>query len=529
MTVNSLAFLLFFIAVAVVYYLPVLRKYQWVVLLIASYIFYLSFGVHSIYYILLTTVSTYLAARSLETLQEKLKNAKASRGKDSQGMSDSEFKEYKEKNKKQRNRVVFLHVLVNIGILVILKYSDFFIVNANMLLQGTAQFDALNLIVPIGISYYTLQSIGYVVDVSKGKVHCEKNLGKTALFVSYFPQITQGPIGRFGQLAGQLFSSHDFSYHNLSFGCQRLLWGYFKKMVIADRMNPVVDEIFLNYQQYGGMTLFLGCVYMTIQIYADFSGYMDIIAGFSEILGIQVAENFKRPFFSKSLAEYWRRWHITLGGWFRDYVFYSLSLSKIAVKLGRSGKKHLPLRVAKLIPSVYALFIVWFCTGFWHAASWRYILWGVCNGVIIILSTCLAPEYEAAKKKLHIRDNSKAWQLFQMLRTFFIICLLKVFPGADSTQASLNIAGKLFTEFKIQFNYEAWFPGLLRSHLPYILFGLIWFFVVSYIQERRSVREWLSAKPFAVRWALYLTLMCSILGFGVLATDISGGFEYAQF
>lgn len=526
MTVNSLSFLMFFVLVAIVYYLPLMRKIQWIILLIASYIFYLSFGVRSIIWLLLTTLVTYGTARWLDALRRKLDSI------EEQGIvKHEEVKAYKEQNKKKRNRVVLLHVIINVGILILLKYSDFLISNLNLALGQfhLSQLPTLSLIVPLGISYYTLQSIGYVVDVSKGKVTCEKNLWKTALFLSFFPQMTQGPIGRFGQLAGQLFSPHAFSYHNLSYGCQRLLWGLFKKTVIADRMNPLVDRILLNYQDYSGMTLFLGCIYMSIQAYADFSGYMDIIAGFSEILGIHVEENFKRPFFSKSLAEYWRRWHITLSSWFRDYVFYPLSLSKTAVKLGRKGRKILPVRIAKLIPSVYALCIVWFATGLWHDASWKYILWGVCNGVVLIASTCLVPQYQAIKKRLHINDRGKGWQMFSIGRTFLLVSFLKVFPGAASTDSALKIIGKIFTEFHPSLSYAAWFPGMTGSELVYILFGLLLFFAVSCIQEQRMVRDWLAPKPVVLRWAIYLVLLCSILSFGVLVTDVAGGFEYAQY
>lgn len=526
MTVNSLSFLIFFVVIAVVYYLPLVRKFQWVILLIASYVFYLSFGIRSICWLLITTLITYLSARRLGNLRKEL---------DSIGELGNEspenIREYKEQNKRKRNRVILLHVVCNVGLLILLKYSDFLISNINRALGQfhLSQVPMLSFIVPLGISYYTLQSIGYVVDVSKGKVKYEKNLCKTALFLSFFPQMTQGPIGRFGHLAGQLYAEHTFSYHNLSYGCQRLLWGLFKKTVIADRLKPLVDGILLHYQDYSGMTLFLGCVYMSIQAYADFSGYMDIIAGFSEILGIHVEENFKRPFFSKSLAEYWRRWHITLSSWFRDYVFYPLSLSKTAVKLGRKGRKFLPVRIAKLIPSVYALCVVWFATGLWHDASWKYILWGVCNGVVLIASTCLVPQYQALKKWLHISGKGMAWQMFCIGRTFLLVSFLKVFPGAGSTSDAIGMIGKMITDFRPSLSYAAWFPGMTGTELIYIFFGLILFFAVSCIQEQRMVRDWLSSKPFAFRWAIYLILLCSILSFGVLVTDVAGGFEYAQY
>ena len=526
MTVNSLSFLIFFSIMVLIYYLPAVRKYQWVVLLIASYLFYMSAGIKSVIYILAATVTTYFTARSAGKLCEEKRGFLQQ-----ENNQACDVKAYKEQNKKRRNRVVLCEVIINIGILVMVKYMNFFIDNLNLVADKISplHLNNVSLIVPLGISYYTLQSIGYVIDVSKGKAAWEKNFFKTALFITYFPQITQGPIGRFKHLSKQLFASREFSYHNLSYGCQRLLWGFFKKTVIADRIKPLTDTIFLNYHEYSGFTILLGLMYFSIQVYADFSGYMDIIGGCSDILGIRVAENFKRPFFSKSLAEYWRRWHITLGEWFRDYLFYPLSLSKKATSFGRKGRKILPVRIAKLLPSVYALSIVWFATGFWHDASWRYILWGVCNGMIIISSTCFEDDYKRLKKVFHIKDESKAWQVFCMCRTFLLVSLLKVFSAAVSTVDSLQMIKKIITGLSPRLTYALCFPEMKKSHLVYILFGLCIFFVISYLQEKHEVRDLLSKKPFIVRWLLYSILLFSILSFGVLTTDMPGGFEYAQY
>ncbi len=524
MTINSMSFLLFFLGTAVVYYLPFLKKYQWAVLLAASYLFYFFTGTDNFIYILITTITTHFSALALSRKNQQLKEYK-------ERCKKEEAAEYKERIKREKKRIIFFDVVINIGILIFVKYSNFFIFNINRILNAERgiELKALNILVPLGISYYTLQSIGYVLDVSKGKTKAEANLLKTALFVSYFPQITQGPIGRFEKLAPRLFRSHKPAWQNLSFGCQRILWGFFKKTVIADRMNPFVDEIFLNFQQYSGFTLFLGCMYFSIQAYVDFSAYMDIAAGYSQILGIKLEENFMRPFLSQSLAEYWRRWHITLSSWFRDYLFYPLSISKPAVKLSRMGRKYLPARLAKLVPSIYAMFVVWFATGFWHDASWRYILWGVANGIIMISSMCLSGKFQTWKEKLHIRDENRLWRLFRRLRTFFLISLLKVFPAADSTGNSLKILKHIVTDFQISFSYQAWFPGLIKNYLAYILFGLLLFFAVSIRQEKEPVRNYLAKKSFALRWCLYLIILCSVLGFGVLGTGISGGFEYAQY
>lgn len=528
MTINSLTFLVFFGIVVVLYYLPILRKCQWVLLLLASVVFYTLASNGSIVYIIITSMVTYIGANLLE----KKNNVQAVYVAEHKGIvSKQEIKDYKEKMKGEKRKVVTLCVLVNLGLLVVIKYGMFLAENVERVFGSwkLTELSVFQIVIPLGISYYTLMSIGYLLDVSKGKCKAEKNFFKSMLFLIYFPQITQGPIGRFPQMAESLFGQHKFSYEKISYGCQRILWGLFKKMVIADRMKPMVDTIFDNYQEYSGFTLALGCIYFSIQLYADFSGYMDIVCGCSHILGIKLEENFKRPFFSKSLAEYWRRWHITLCAWFRDYLFYPLSISKAAVKAGRIAKKIFPPRIAKLAPSVFALSIIWFCTGIWHDASWRYVLWGIYNGVIIIASMCLEPQFAWLKEKLHIKEENKLWNVVQMVRTFFIISLLKVFPLANSTMGSLQIMYKIFADFRIQFTRAACFPALETVDFCCIGIGLILFFIVSICQEKGPMHERVNKFPFIIRWAAYLFLILAIVSFGVFDLEMAGGFEYAQY
>lgn len=528
MTINSLSFFVFFGVVLVLYYMPMFKKYQWAVLLIASYAFYLLAGTENLAYIIITTVSTHIAANVLDRKNTIQAEYLASHKGD---MAKQEIKAYKEKMKRSKHKITALCICVNLGLLIVIKYGNFIAGNVNRIYtaRDLTELSVFNIAVPLGISYYTLMSIGYVIDVSKGKCKSEKNLFKTALFVSYFPQITQGPIGRFSDMAPKLFGEHKFTYENFSYGFQKILWGFFKKMVIADRMKPLSDTIFLNYTEYSGFTLLLGCMYFSIQVYADFSGYMDIVSGVSKIFGIELAENFKRPFFSRSLAEYWRRWHITLSGWFRDYLFYPLSISKPAVKLGRVGKKFLPIRIAKLVPSVFALFIVWFSTGFWHDASWRYILWGIFNGVIIITSMCLEPWFQKSKEYLHIKDKNGCWKAFQTLRTFFIISFLKVFPAAESTKGTIEIVKKIIFEFQMDITYASCFPGLKGEDLFCILLGLVLFAYISYRQEKEPVHYIVNRYSFVPRWIMYLFILIFIVSFGVFDTGLTGGFEYAQY
>ena len=527
MNVNSFSFVVFVAILVLVYYAPVIRKFQWIVLLVASYLFYALNGAENMAYIMITTVVTYLGARLLDgknvSQEQFIKEQKGV-------LPKQEIKEYKEKIKKQKYRITLVCIVTNLGLLIFLKYGSFLAGNAGKLFNHKewSELSIFHLAVPLGISYYTLMCIGYLLDVSKGKCRSEKNLLKTALFVSYFPQITQGPIGRFPDLASQLFGTHKFTYENLAYGCQKMLWGFFKKMVIADRMKPMVDTIFENYQNYGGFTILLGCMYFSIQLYADFSGYMDIVVGCSNMLGIKLAENFRRPFFAKSLDEYWRRWHMTLSAWFRDYVFYPLSISKAAVKVGKVGKKIFPMRISKLVPSIFAMLIVWFCTGLWHDASWRYMFWGLYNGGIMILSMCLKPQFAWCKEKLHIKEG-KLWRAFQMIRTFLIISILKIFPLAATTGDSLNMLKRIVMNFPTKISIASMLPGMGVEDLFCVIVGLLIFICISFRQERETMHEWLSRRPFVVRWGMYMILLLFIVSFGVFGTEATGGFEYAQY
>jgi len=436
--------------------------------------------------------------------------------------------------KKNRNikKCILAGLLVlNFGVLAVLKYSGFVTGSLNVLLEirGFEPIKEFSFIAPLGISFYTFQSMGYSIDVFRGRVPAEKNIFKFALFVSFFPQITQGPIGRYTPLTEQLYAPHSFEYKNLSFGVQRILWGFFKKLVLADLLLPVVNGLFTGYRQFSGTVMFIACVLRTVQSYADFSGYMDIVAGASETLGIKIAENFKRPYFSKSVAEHWRRWHITLGAWFRDYLFYPVSLSKTAAKIGRFGRKRFGVRMGKLFPSFFALVIVWFATGLWHDASWRYILWGLFNGLLIMLAIAFEPLFKTMKEKLRIKENSFGWKLFRTARTFFLICLLRVFPGAVTTKDSFLILAKIFTDFSWDFSFSRVFGSWTLTNYAVFVFAASLFLSVSLLQRKGSVRERLSRKPYAVRWLIYMVVFYTIMVFGTFQNDLLGGFAYAQF
>ena len=313
MSYTSLKFALFVGITAAVYFLFPVKKHRWTVLLVASYVFYLLAGYRYAAYILLTTLSTYLAGILLDKLSGEAKEVLALHKKE---WDRDRKKAYKQEMTRKKRRIVTGVLVLNFGILGFLKYYNFFAGSLNDLLGSFGMpFSAptLKLVLPLGISFYTFQSMGYVIDVYREKVAAEKNIGKLALFVSFFPQIIQGPIGLYDQLAGQLYEPHDFSFTRLKYGCELILWGLVKKMVIADRAVTVISGVLEDYGAYNGTALMLTVLIYALQLYADFSGGIDISRGVAEIFGIHMAENFRRPYFARTISEYWRRWHMSLG------------------------------------------------------------------------------------------------------------------------------------------------------------------------------------------------------------------------
>lgn len=237
-------------------------------------------------------------------------------------------------------------VVLDFGLLAFVKYTNFFIENINGIIGN--RINAIDILVPLGISFYTFQSVSYVIDVYWGKVKAERNPFKFALFVSFFPQIMQGPIGRFDKLAPQFFAPHKFDLTRIEYGLQRIFWGFFKKLILADRTAGYVNNVFVNnYQAFNGFYVIVAVLMYCVELYADFSGGMDIVIGTAEMFGITMDENFKRPFFSKSIGEFWRRWHVTLGEWMKDYIFYPFSLSKAFNKIGKFTKNTLRISMLR--------------------------------------------------------------------------------------------------------------------------------------------------------------------------------------
>ena len=333
MTFTSLLFALFVGITIIIYYLPPLKHHQWIVLLIASYYFYAYNSYKYMVFILFTTVTIYLAGRALD---KTVRDASA-KVKEMKGVWDKdEKKAFKRKTEGKKKRLLAAALLLNFGILFALKYLNFLAGGIMHLISG-ASYDVqiISLLLPLGISFYTFQATGYLIDVYRGTISAEKNLFKFALFVSFFPQIIQGPISSFEQIGNQLYEQHRPEWVRFKEGGELILWGLFKKLVIADRMFAAINTVTTDYTSYAGQIILLSALMYALQLYADFSGGIDIARGVAQIFGIDLALNFRQPYFSKSINEYWRRWHITLGAWMKKYVFYSLAVSDLFLNVSK--------------------------------------------------------------------------------------------------------------------------------------------------------------------------------------------------
>lgn len=504
MSLVSNLFLLFIAAAVAAYYLaPV--KVRWMVLLAFSYLYYVAGGVKYLFFILFSTAVTYGFALALERM--KTENIE----------------------KTKRKRVVALGLLCNFGMLGIVKYTNFFVENINSLFH--VQIPGLAILFPLGISFYTFQSSGYLLDVYWERVKAEKNFFRYALFVSYFPQILQGPIGRYQQLADQLFTPHAFEWKSIYRGLERIVWGFAKKIILADWAAVFADAIWEDPQKFKGLALF-GTLLYGIQLYADFSGGMDVVIGISEMLGISLQENFKRPYFAVSITDYWHRWHITLGTWMKDYVFYPVTLSGWMSSFGKWAKKTFGRKTGRTLPICVANIIVFLVVGIWHGAAWKYIVYGLYNGLIIAFSGLMAEQYKKWKKACHIEGTENWYHVFMILRTFLLVDISLYFDRAESVREAFQM---------LKYSVTAFTPGLLleipagregTAFAPYALtiiaVGCIVLFVVGVLQERGiRIREALEKLPLPATAAVWMCLLLCIGLFG--STAVVKGFIYAQF
>lgn len=528
MGIISLKFLLFTVLVVLVYYLFPIKKYQWTVLLAASVAYYFINCNQYTFYIAITVVTTYFGALWIEKAAQngkKLLNEK----KDSLGKE--ERKELKNKIARKKRAALAAVLVLNFGILAALKYLGFCADAVRSILGMGESAETFSLVVPLGISFYTFQSMGYVIDVYRGKVNAQRNFGKLALFVSFFPQIIQGPIGIYSDLAHQLYEPRRFEYERFKSGLLLILWGVFKKLLIADRTAGVINLVAADCEKLPGTYSLLAVLLYAAQLYADFSGGIDICRGIAEILGITMAENFKRPYFSRTLTEYWHRWHVSLGDWLRNYLFYPISISKPFLKMGKSLKKHGLKHFGKVFPTALASLITFAVIGIWHGAESKYLAFGLWNGLVIMISSLMKPLTD----KIRINRESTIYRIFAMLRTFLIVLVGYYFDVAKSFTLALKMLFKSVADFSLSDFGGFLFmknTGIDSQDYVAVLIGCIAILAVSIVEERRqaTVRSLLARKSTAVQWILYLMLIISTVLFGYYGPGTTpADFIYMQF
>ena len=443
MTIVSLPFFLFVAAVVLIYYL-IPRKLRWIVLLVASFVFYWLNSAQLMLILLGTSLFTWAVGLCIQKIRD---SGEAQLKASADALSPSEKKRRKERIKKKARVWLLAGVAVDLGTLLFLKYFNFFGGNLNSffsLMNVETRIPVLHLLLPLGISFYSLQAIAYLIDVYRGKIRADQNPAKLMLFMSFFPQIVQGPIARHSQLAGQLYEGHAFDEQAVCFGAQLMLWGLFKKIVIAERLSGPVQVLFENASAYSGPIVFLAACLYGLQVYTDFSGGMDIARGVAQMLGIELEINFAQPYFASSVEDFWRRWHITMGAWMRDYIFYPLSLSKAFTNLSRKSRKLLGPFIGKRLPAFLAMFIVYLLVGFWHGADWKYVVYGLWNGIFIMCSILLENVYAKGLEKCGIHENMVTWRIFRIIRTFVIISFGRFFSRADSLGSAWNMFERTF-------------------------------------------------------------------------------------
>ena len=530
MSFVSLGFLAFLAVFIFVYYL-VPKKGQWILLLIGSVFFYAFAGWSSLIFIAVTALSTYLAGLYIGKLAE----ARDAYIKEHSAELDKEAKKaYKAKVKKRTYLIMSLCLILNLGMLAVIKYTDFGISIINGIFKTNIGF--LRFALPMGISFYIFQSMGYIIDVYRAKYAPEKNPAKFALFVCFFPQLLQGPISRFDDLSKTLYEPHDFDWDKFARGAWRVLWGYFKKVVIADRMITAVIELSsadkIAENGYTGVFVPALVLFYAIELYADFTGGIDITIGVAEMLGIKVAENFDRPFFSLNVTEYWRRWHITMGTWFKDYIFYPLSVSPKMQKISKWSREKLGNTVGKRVPVYLASIIVWFATGLWHGAAWNFIVWGMLNCLVIIVSQEFSPLYQRFHKRFKF-SNTKGYNVFQMFRTFWLMGFIRVLDVYRDVPATFRQVGTIFTTGNWGRLFDGSFLELGLGWQDYlvVLIGCGIMLTVSILQNKGQVRDNIILKrPVAVRLAIFVFIVLLITIFGAYGIGFDAGqFIYTQF
>ncbi len=513
MAYHTMMYLFVFLPIVLLTYHIMPQKWRWCVLLFFGYVFFWSFSGKLLIYLVGTTVFTYCIGLWLGNIKTRSDKAV-------EGLDKKESKLVRQKYKNRERIVLSVAIIVLLGILGYLKYYNFFVKNMNIVMRKVGavySFHDKHMILPIGISFYTLQAIGYMVDIYWGKLEAKRPLGKVALFLGFFPQIMEGPISMYSQTAESLWEGKKLTSENIANGCVRIAWGLFKKIIIADRLFIVVDELFSHYERYHGVMIVIAAVFYTIQLYMEFSGSIDIVIGSGRLFGVAIPENFRQPFFAKNAAEFWRRWHITLGVWLKTYVFYPVSVSGLVKKWNKFGKAHFGKYITKVGVSALCLFPVWLCNGLWHGSRWSYIFYGMYYYIILLGAVVLEPVRNKMIKLLHVNEEAGIFKCFQILKTWVIIFVGELFFEAYGLVPGIQMFKSMFHDFDM---HKLWDGTLLSFGLDIadyyvIVAGCIVVAIVDIVKEKELLGDLgLQRLNRPIRWMLYYGLFFAVLIFG---------------
>ena len=522
---------LVFLAILLCAYSVTPQKFRWFVLLVGSMVFYAFAGPIFLLYILTTIIVTYITTMLILRLHNK-RNAILD-----QVHSSADKKKVKDEYKKYAKKYLTAGLFIVLGILAMVKYTDFVIANTNAVLGWVGadrSFGFMRFALPMGISFYTFQTVGYLIDVYREKALIQQNPLKLALFVSFFPQVVQGPISRFGELSKTLYNGTAINSHSFFRGAQRVLWGFFKKLVIADRLWPALSHLTTYPEEFYGVYYLLSIGLYAVILFCDFTGGIDITIGVAEMFGVKLPENFNRPFYSRSIQEYWQRWHMTMYSWFRDYVFYPMSVGKRMLNLSKSARKIVGDRIGKRLPIHISLLWVWFLTGLWHGATWNFIAWGLANGIVIMVSLELQPLYMRFHKRFISAKENNVYRAFQIFRTFWLMNMIRSFDIYEGVINTFRMMGSVVTRFNLlSFLQNGILPlGLPVSDYVAAAAGLAVVFYMSYLsRDGVDFRDKMAMSyPWQIRHLIYgiiifMTIILGAYGFGYDARQ----FIYNQF